>query len=214
MGIKCNYLHSGLDALERVRVLSSLRAGDFDCLIGINLLREGIDLPEVALVAILDADKEGFLRSARALLQVAGRAARNVNGRVILYGDVMTPSMRELIRTSKRHRTKQEAYNKAHNIEPQTIKKSRRVTINEAVAPSSKKKQYSYSDAAGAVFGVEEESAVYGKVSRKNLNETEMQELILELETEMMDAAKNLEFERAASLRDRIKKFSSDRFVK
>lgn len=214
LGIKCNYLHSGLDALERVRVLSSLRAGDFDCLIGINLLREGIDLPEVALVAILDADKEGFLRSARALLQVAGRAARNVNGRVILYGDVMTPSMRELIRVSKRHRTKQEAYNKTHNIKPQTIKKSRRVTINEAVAPSSKKKQYSYSDAAGAVFGVEEEAAVYGKVSRKNLNEAEMQELILELETEMMDAAKNLEFERAASLRDRIKKFSSDRFVK
>ena len=214
LGIKCNYLHSGLDALERVRVLSALRAGDFDCLIGINLLREGIDLPEVALVAILDADKEGFLRSARALLQVAGRAARNVNGRVILYGDVITPSMRELIRTSKRHRDKQEAYNKKHNIEPQTIKKSRRVTINEAVAPSSKKKKYSYSDAAGAVFGVEEEAAVYGKVSRKNLNETEMQELILELETEMMDAAKNLEFERAASLRDRIKKFSSDRFVK
>ena len=214
LGIKCNYLHSGLDALERVRVLSSLRTGDFDCLIGINLLREGIDLPEVALVAILDADKEGFLRSARALLQVAGRAARNVNGRVILYGDVMTPSMRELIRVSKRHRTKQEAYNKTHNIKPQTIKKSRRVTINEAVAPSSKKKQYSYSDAAGAVFGVEEEAAVYGKVSRKNLNEAEMQELILELETEMMDAAKNLEFERAASLRDRIKKFSSDRFVK
>ena len=214
LGIKCNYLHSGLDALERVRVLSALREGDFDCLIGINLLREGIDLPEVALVAILDADKEGFLRSARALLQVAGRAARNVNGRVILYGDVVTPSMRELIRTSKRHRVKQEAYNNAHDITPQTIKKSRRVTINEAVAPSSKKKKYSYSDAAGAVFGVEEEAAVYGKVSKKNLSEDEMQELILELETEMMDAAKNLEFERAASLRDRIKKFSSNRFVK
>jgi len=215
LGIKCNYLHSELDALERVRVLSALREGDFDCLIGINLLREGIDLPEVALVAILDADKEGFLRSARALLQVAGRAARNVNGRVILYGDAVTPSMRELIRTSKRHRTKQEAYNEAHGIEPQTIRKSRRVTINEAVAPASNKKKYSYSysDVAGAVFGVEEEAAVYGKVSRKNLSETEMQELILELETEMMDAAKNLEFERAASLRDRIRKFS-DRFVK
>jgi excinuclease ABC subunit B len=215
LGIKCNYLHSELDALERVRVLSALREGDFDCLIGINLLREGIDLPEVALVAILDADKEGFLRSARALLQVAGRAARNVNGRVILYGDAVTPSMRELIRTSKRHRAKQEAYNEAHGIEPQTIRKSRRVTINEAVAPASNKKKYSYSysDVAGAVFGVEEEAAVYGKVSRKNLSETEMQELILELETEMMDAAKNLEFERAASLRDRIRKFS-DRFVK
>ena len=214
LGIKASYLHSELDALERVRVLTSLRDGDFDCLIGINLLREGIDLPEVALVAILDADKEGFLRSSKSLLQVAGRAARNSKGRVILYGDRMTPSMKELIKVSKRHRKKQEAYNKTHGIEPQTIKKSQRVTINEAVAPSSNKKKYSYSDVAGSVFGVEEESAIYGSTSRKNLSEEEMQELILELETEMMDAAKNLEFERAASLRDRIKKFSKDRFVK
>ena len=108
LGIKSNYLHSGLDALERVRVLSALRAGEFDCLIGINLLREGIDLPEVALVAILDADKEGFLRSAKALLQVAGRAARNIEGRVILYGDRITPSMKTLIKTSKQHRKKQQ----------------------------------------------------------------------------------------------------------
>jgi excinuclease ABC subunit B len=213
LGIRSNYLHSELDALERVRILSSLRAGEFDCLIGINLLREGIDLPEVALVAILDADKEGFLRSSRALLQVAGRAARNVGGRVILYGDRVTPSMKELIKTAKRHRKKQEAYNQAHGITPQTIKKSHRITINEAVAPG-KKKKYSYSDVAGSVFGVEEESAIYGSVSRKSLDEEEFQELILELETEMMEAAEKLEFERAATLRDKIKKFSADRFVK
>jgi len=213
LGIKSNYLHSGLDALERVRVLSALRAGEFDCLIGINLLREGIDLPEVALVAILDADKEGFLRSAKALLQVAGRAARNVEGRVILYGDRITPSMKTLIKTSKQHRKKQQAYNQKHNIIPQTIKKAHRVTINEAVAPG-KSKKYSYSDVAGSVFGVEEESAMYGSVSKKTLNEEELQELVLELETEMMDAAGNLEFERAATLRDKIKKFSGDRFVK
>lgn len=120
-------------------MLSSLRAGEFDCLIGINLLREGIDLPEVALVAILDADKEGFLRSAKALLQVAGRAARNVEGRVILYGDRITPSMKTLIKTSKQHRKKQEAYNAKNDIIPQTIKKAHQVTINEAVAPGKKK---------------------------------------------------------------------------
>ncbi|MDD5728237.1 MAG: excinuclease ABC subunit UvrB [Victivallales bacterium] len=214
LGIRCNYLHSGLDALERVRILSALRAGDFDCLVGINLLREGIDLPEVALVAILDADKEGFLRSSRALLQVAGRAARNVGGKVILYGDLITPSMRELIRVSKRHRDRQENHNRTHNIVPQTIRKNPRITINEAVAPAAKKKKYSYSDAAGAVFGVEEEAAPYGSNVQKTLSETELQELILELETEMLDAAENLEFERAANLRDRIKKFSSERFVK
>ena len=213
LGIKSNYLHSGLDALERVRVLSALRAGEFDCLIGINLLREGIDLPEVALVAILDADKEGFLRSAKALLQVAGRAARNVDGRVILYGDRITPSMNTLIKTSKQHRKKQQAYNKKNNIIPQTIKKSHRVTINEAVAPD-KSKKYSYSDVADSVFGMAEESAFYGSISKKQLSEEEMQELVLELETEMMDAAEKLEFERAANLRDKIKKFSGDRFVK
>ncbi|MDD5596595.1 MAG: excinuclease ABC subunit UvrB [Victivallaceae bacterium] len=213
LGIRANYLHSELDALERVRILSALREGDFDCLIGINLLREGIDLPEVALVAILDADKEGFLRSARALLQVAGRAARNIRGRVILYGDKITPSMRELIKVSATHRKKQQAYNQANGITPQTIKKSHRITINEAVAPG-KKKKYSYSDVAGSVFGVEEESAMYGSVSRKALDEQEFQELILELETEMMEAAEKLEFERAAGLRDKIKKFSADRFVK
>jgi excinuclease ABC subunit B len=213
LGIKSNYLHSELDALERVRILSSLREGDFDCLIGINLLREGIDLPEVALVAILDADKEGFLRSAKALLQVAGRAARNTEGRVILYADRITPSMKVLIKTSKQHRKKQEAYNKKHNIIPKTIQKSNRITINEAVAPE-KSKKYSYSDVAGSIFGVEEESALYGSVSKKNLSEEEMQELIFELESEMLEAAEKMEYERAASLRERIKKFSADRFVK
>ncbi|MDD5697779.1 MAG: excinuclease ABC subunit UvrB [Victivallaceae bacterium] len=213
LGIRANYLHSELDALERVRILSALRAGDFDCLIGINLLREGIDLPEVALVAILDADKEGFLRSARSLLQVAGRAARNVAGRVILYGDTVTPSMRELIRTSRLHREKQQAYNLKNHIVPHSIQKPPRLTINEVVLPADNKR-HSHAEVSGAVFGVEEEAALYGRTSRKNLSEAELQELILELETEMMAAAKQLEFERAASLRDRIKKFSADRFVK
>ena len=153
MGIRANYLHSELDALERVRVLSSLRAGEFDCLIGINLLREGIDLPEVALVAILDADKEGFLRSAKALLQVAGRAARNVKGRVILYGDKITPSMRELVKVSRQHRKKQQDYNLKHNIVPQTIKKSHRVTINEAVAPGKGKKTFLFGSRRGNIRG-------------------------------------------------------------
>jgi excinuclease ABC subunit B len=211
LGVKSSYLHSELDALERVRVLSKLRAGDFDCLIGINLLREGIDLPEVALVAILDADKEGFLRSERSLIQVAGRAARNVNGRVILYADRMTPSIKRLASISKERRKKQELYNQEHNITPKTIEKSNRITISEAVSGKAEEKSYSYADVVKEVFEVGEEAAFYD--TGEKFSEQELQELIKELEEEMMTAAESLEFERAADIRDQIKKISSDRFV-
>ncbi len=214
LGVRAAYLHSDLDALERVRVLGKLRAGDFDCLIGINLLREGIDLPEVALVAILDADKEGFLRSDRSLIQVAGRAARNAAGRVILYGDTVTPSMQRLIDVSKEHRLKQMAYNQAHGVVPRTIVKSQRVTIGdaiEAVTGGRKKKDKSAADAAHQVFGDGAYDA--GSVMVRNLSAEEYQELIDELEREMLEAAEALEFERAADLRDRVRSLGKSREV-
>ncbi|QSH42143.1 excinuclease ABC subunit UvrB [Lentisphaerota bacterium ZTH] len=213
LGIRCSYLHSELDALERVRVLSQLREGRYECVIGINLLREGIDLPEVALVAILDADKEGFLRSERSLFQVSGRAARNQAGKVILYADNVTPSIRKLVDTTKERRKKQKAYNKTHNITPKTIEKPRSITINDAVAMESGVK-YSTADAVSTVFEVNESNVDFGSNQVKNLKPNELQELIRELEEEMMNAAESLEFERAADLRDRIKMISSDRFVK
>lgn len=200
--IKARYLHSELDAIQRVRILNQLREGDFDCLIGINLLREGIDLPEVALIAILDADKEGFLRSERALIQVAGRAARNVNGRVLLYADRITPSIQGLLDITEQRREKQQTYNKEHNVVPQTITKSKRVTISDAVDPDPKAK-YSYSDAVEEVFAVHEDRAEYG--NGKKLSEDELNNLVRELEEEMLEAAAELEFERAADLRDKIR---------
>lgn len=205
LGVNSTYLHSELDALERIRVLSKLKAGDCDCLIGINLLREGIDLPEVALVAILDADKEGFLRSERSLVQVAGRAARNANGRVILYADNMTPSMKGLIEGSAARRAHQEAYNQEHNITPKTIVSNKTLSINEVVsmgAPEKKKKLPL--DLAGTVLDVEG-----GDLAALGLSATEQQSLIAELEGEMLAAAEMLEFERAADLRDQIRKLTS-----
>ena len=204
LGIRVSYLHSEMDAIERVRVLTKLKNGDFDCVIGINLLREGIDLPEVALVAILDADKEGFLRSGRALIQVAGRAARNANGRVILYGDVITPSMNELITVSNEHRKIQAEYNKEHNIIPKTIVKKERLTISEIVAlssPDAKKQNSKKSDKNQ----VKEYNPLLGDI-QENISEDDLADIICELEREMYDAAEKLEFERAADLRDQIKK--------
>jgi len=188
MGVKIRYLHSDIDALERVEILRGLRLAEFDVLVGINLLREGLDLPEVSLVAILDADKEGFLRSERSLIQTAGRAARNLNGRVILYADVVTESMRRALDESGRRRAKQLAWNEAQGIVPRTVTK----TVEEVMRATS------IADNIGA--GEEEEarrlvSALDGQDPR---------ELIAQLETEMMAAARSLEFERAASLRDRI----------
>ena len=182
-GLRVEYLHSGIDALERVEILGRLRKGEFDCLIGINLLREGLDFPEVALVAILDADKEGFLRSTTSLVQTAGRCARHVNGRVILYADHQTDAIRDLLRITGNHRKKQIAYNKAHHITPKSVKRA----INEAV--------YVYSEAKKT------ERAVVNATPEK----FDVEETIAALQEEMLQAAEALEFERAAYIRDQIK---------
>ena len=203
LGIRVSYLHSEMDAIERVRVLTKLKNGDFDCVIGINLLREGIDLPEVALVAILDADKEGFLRSGRALIQVAGRAARNANGRVILYGDVITPSMNELITTSNEHRKIQMEYNEKHHIIPKTIVKKERLTISEIVALSDPKQQKTKSK-FDKISKLDKNNPL-AQNANMALSEEDLDDIIRELEQEMYEAAEKLEFERAADLRDQIK---------
>jgi len=202
-GIKCSYLHSELDALERVRILNKLREGDFDCLIGINLLREGLDLPEVALVAILDADKEGFLRSARALIQVAGRAARNERGRVILYAERVTDSMRELIDSTAGHRVRQQAYNGENGIVPRTVPAVKRETIADVVGASVKKEALrNPSEAVAALLGANS----IDLDSTGTLTAEQFNSLVDELEKEMLSAAKELEFERAADLRDKIRR--------
>ena len=224
LGLRVKYLHSEIDVIERVRILSELKRGDFDCIVGINLLREGIDLPEIKLVAILDADKEGFLRSSRSLIQVAGRAARNAEGKVILYGDVVTDSMKSLIDTTEERRKRQAEYNKKHHITPRTIIKAERETITDVMGLSSgtespSKVTYSNREVEEetAAFAVKEERAAYGSVKKrtkkgkvaradsKNLEGLDFEEIIAELEREMLEAADNLEFERAAQLRDRIR---------
>ncbi|MFH0953646.1 MAG: excinuclease ABC subunit UvrB [Verrucomicrobiota bacterium] len=182
IGLRVKYLHSEIDAIERVEVLRGLRRADFDCLVGINLLREGLDLPEVSLVAILDADKEGFLRSETALIQTAGRAARHVNGRVILYADQVTESMRRMIQTTHARREKQEAYNREHGITPKTIEKR----IQESLAEEHEAEKI-------------EELAV-----RETGIEYNVHKVLADLEREMLEAAEALEFERAAILRDQI----------
>ena len=188
LNVKVAYLHSDIDTLERVDIIRDLRMGKYDVLIGINLLREGLDIPEVSLVAILDADKEGFLRSARSLIQTMGRAARNVNGEVILYAEIMTDSMRNAIAETNRRRMVQEEYNKKHNITPQSIKKN----IQAALRTVYEEDYYTVPIAA-------EEEAEY-------LSTVDIPRLIEHLEKEMRSAAKKQEFERAAELRDRIKK--------
>jgi len=200
-GIRASYLHSELDALERVRVLNKLRDGDFDCVIGINLLREGIDLPEVALVAILDADKTGFLRSERSLVQTAGRAARNAAGRVILYADGISPAMKGMIDQTNRRRKRQMAFNAEHHIVPKTIQKEKRPTISEIIGAPKKRGKSKMPKLAGDVFG----DAVVPDLDRAGLPDAEAEALVAELTGEMLAAAEALEFERAALLRDRIR---------
>jgi len=182
-GVNCKWLHSELDAFDRVELIRDLRQGKFEALIGVNLLREGLDMPEVSLVAILDADKEGFLRSKTSLIQTIGRAARNVNAKVILYGDRVTESMQRAIEETERRRKKQESYNVENGITPQTIRKNISVGI-EAVATAHRE--------ANEAVGSTDESEYITR------------EYISELESEMMEAAEALKFERAASLRDRI----------
>lgn len=184
LGIKVKYLHSDIKTLERTEIIRDLRLGVFDVLIGINLLREGIDVPEVSLVAILDADKEGFLRSERSLIQTIGRAARNSNGKVIMYADKMTDSMTKAIDETARRRAIQEAYNKEHGITPITIKKEIRDLIR--------------------ISKVAEAQEAYDVSSITDLSKEEKEQLLLKLEKEMRDAAKALDFETAATLRDTI----------
>jgi excinuclease ABC subunit B len=182
--IKVRYLHSDIDALERLDILRELRSGVFDVLVGINLLREGLDLPEVALVAILDADKEGFLRSGRSLIQTIGRAARNVEGQVIMYADRITPSMKEAIEETERRRQKQMEYNRLHNITPESIKKA----VYQAIEAT-----------------IEEESGEYDIKNFTAMSKEERIRLAGEMQKDMISAAEKLDFERAAELRDMIK---------
>jgi excinuclease ABC subunit B len=183
LNIKVTYLHSDVDTIERVEVLRGLRNGKFDVLVGINLLREGLDLPEVSLVCILDADKEGFLRGATALIQVSGRAARHINAEVILYADVMTDSIKKLIEVSDYRRGKQMEHNRIHKITPKSVVRAVQESLQSIVSGH---------DVEASV--VKEAGADY-----------DMVELLRELEAEMLEAAKKLEFERAALLRDQIK---------
>ena len=182
-GIKVRYMHHDIDAMERMEIIRDLRLGTFDVLVGINLLREGLDLPEVSLVAILDADKEGFLRSETSLIQTIGRAARNADGMVIMYADTITPSMRRAIDETERRRQKQDAFNKEHGIVPKTVIKSVRNLLEIGVSESS-------------------EAERQGEV--KSLTKQQRAERIAKLEKEMKEAAKMLEFELAAALRDQI----------
>jgi excinuclease ABC subunit B len=183
IGINVRYLHSEIDAIERVEILRALRKGEFDVLVGINLLREGLDLPEVSLVAILDADKEGYLRSATSLIQTAGRAARHLNGEVILYADVKTQSIQKFLAVSEYRRQKQIAYNQEHGITPRSVVRA----IEQSLSTDANCKQQ-----AAAVLN---EAAANFDVT----------ETIRELEEEMLTAANNLEFEKAALLRDQIR---------
>ena len=185
LGIKVKYMHSDIKALERMEIIRSLRLGEFDVLVGINLLREGLDIPEVSLVAILDADKEGFLRSERSLIQTIGRAARNTNGKVIMYADELTESMEKAISETNRRRQIQEKYNEEHGITPKTIQKSVRDSIKASI--------------------VEEVQEEYN-ISK----EADMQEIIDKMTDEMLKYASEMEFEKAAELRDKIKQLTGE----
>ncbi len=196
VGVRCRYLHSEIETLERVKLLAGLRKGEFDVLIGINLLREGLDLPEVSLVAILDADKEGFLRSTGSLIQTMGRAARHIEGRAILYADKITDSMRRAMNETDRRRTVQRAYNEENGITPQSI-------INKMDMGLAEIMKAEYGDIA------EEETADLPEMT----SQADLDGYIAKLETEMREAAKRFEFERAAKLRDSIKELREKEFL-
>lgn len=201
IGIRVKYMHSEVESLDRVEIIRGLRLGEFDVLVGVNLLREGLDLPEVSLVAILDADKEGFLRSEKSLLQTAGRTARNVNGMVIMYADKITDSMKKVIDETNRRRKMQEEYNRINKIEPKTIYKSYEDIMSTTIVADSKtkyKRKTTYKTSLSVVT----------EPLFKNMNEEERKNLIEQLRQEMINAAKDLEFERAAELRDEIERLS------
>jgi excinuclease ABC subunit B len=186
-GLKVQYIHSEVDAIERVEILRSLRAGEFDILVGINLLREGLDLPEVSLVAILDADKEGFLRSETALIQTAGRAARHINGQVILFADHQTKSIKRLLEVTEYRRSKQIAYNQAHGITPQSVKRGIQESLHTIVASD--------------------------RPDKKNManvhQDLDVVDTLRELEQDMIAASENLDFEKAALFRDQIQELKT-----
>jgi len=185
LGVRVRYLHSDIDTLERVEILRDLRRGAFDVLVGINLLREGLDLPEVSLVAILDADKEGFLRSGGSLIQTSGRAARNVNGRVIMYADKSTASMQSAIAETNRRRALQEAYNTEHGITPESVVRQ----IDDVMSSVYERDYMTPAAEQGETFRTQ----------------AELDAEIARLESDMKAAAANLDFERAAAVRDRLK---------
>ena len=187
-GVRVRYLHSDIDTVERVEIIRDLRAGHFDVLVGINLLREGLDIPEVSLVAILDADKEGFLRSERSLIQTIGRAARNLNGRAILYADRMTDSMKKALNETERRREKQLAYNKEHGITPRGVKKEIRDIIDGV-----------YRGPDVSTPATPDTSTDYQAMDEKAVSEK-----LRELEARMMEFARNLDFEKAAKVREQI----------
>ena len=192
-GVKVRYLHSDIETIERVEIIRDLRLGEFDVLVGINLLREGLDIPEVSLVAIFDADKEGFLRSERSLIQSIGRAARHIHGRAILYADRITGSMQRAIEETDRRRVKQRAYNESHGITPRGIIKAVRDSMEGARDRGPRGGGY------GKAQMVAEEAAEY--IAMKP---AELSKRLKKLEEEMLQAAKNLEFEKAAQIRDKI----------
>jgi excinuclease ABC subunit B len=195
VGVRCRYMHSEIETLERIRILRDLRKGEYDVLIGINLLREGLDLPEVSLVAILDADKEGFLRSSGSLIQTIGRAARNINGRAILYGDKMTDSMKQAIDETNRRREVQVAYNEEHGITPTSIIRAVDMSLAQILKAE-------YADLADA-----DESMPEFK------NQLELDTYISNLESDMREAARKFEFEKAAKLRDLVKELRTKEFL-
>lgn len=199
--VKVRYIHSEVDALERVEILRDLRLGDFDVLVGVNLLREGLDLPEVSLVAILDADKEGFLRSEKSLIQTAGRTARNLNGRVILYADTVTGSMQRMLDETRRRREKQLQYNQDHGITAKTVYK----TVNEVLAATAVADVKAERDARRE----RQKMPVVAESVIRYLTADQRKDLIEELRAEMLSASKDLEFERAARLRDEISKLEA-----
>jgi excinuclease ABC subunit B len=194
LGVRVRYLHSDIDTLERIEILRDLRLGEYDVLVGINLLREGLDLPEVSLVAILDADKEGFLRAERSLIQTIGRAARNVRGKVIMYADRETDSMRKAITVTRARRTTQEAYNLQHGITPKTIQK--------AIADLTGTAQDDFVDVTRPVKKVESDIPL-----------EDLPQILSAMRKEMFDLSEALEFEKAAALRDRIKELEEIRLA-
>ncbi len=199
VGIRCEYMHSEIDTIQRVKIIRSLRMNDFDVLIGINLLREGLDLPEVSLIGVLDADKQGFLRSKSSLMQVAGRAARNVNGRVLLFGDSVTDAMQHLMDETRKRREIQTKFNKKNNIVPQTVFKSAdQISISTSVADKNN------NEIIEVIDNIEEE------INIENMSKIEKEDLLISLEFKMKDAAKKMNFELAAVYRDKINDLSKE----